>query len=80
MRSSRAQFITTKQRTFPRACEFLSYFWRGFRQNIGYVEVMCAIFSKLAVILGVKIYCMRKSLIAADLNEKFGLFVPEIPS
>lgn len=35
MRSSRAQFITTKQRTFPRACEFLSYFWRGFRQNIG---------------------------------------------
>lgn len=43
------------------------------------LEVMCAIFSKIDVILGVKIYCMRKALIAVDFNEKFHLIVAEIP-
>lgn len=40
MRSSRVLSITTKQRTFPRPCEFLSHFWHDIAcfVNFGIIE------------------------------------------
>lgn len=40
MRSSRVPSITTKQRTIPRPCEFLSHFWHDIAcfVNFGIIE------------------------------------------